>query len=181
MAVFMAAELEFQDLRFEDRNEAVRAYFLRYFYFDISKDELENIAKYSINEHKITFDTTQTKAERQFRRLITNCIRNDLKTLKGTKAVYISQPPIIGSLRFGLVDRDTSCIEVRPITGCNLNCIYCSIDEGIESNKKIEYIIDKDLLVDEFKYFQFLQSLIKFFFDVHDPVQQPKGKLPSNH
>ena len=142
--------MEFKDIVFEDRQDVIRAYFLRYFYFDIQKKKLNKIAKFSINKSKITFNTTQTKAERQFQRLISKRVLEDLKTLKGNKATYICQPPIIGSLRFGLVDRDTNCIEIRPITGCNLNCIYCSINEGIESSKA-DYIVAKDVIVSEFK------------------------------
>jgi hypothetical protein len=146
----MGAELEFQDLVFEYRNNAIRAYFMKYFYFDIEASELLKIADFALNAHKITFNTTQAKAERQFNRLISRMIAEKLKTLKGNSAVYIHNPPIVGSLRFGLVDRDSNVIEVRPITGCNLNCIYCSIDEGIESSRT-DYIVDRDLLVSEFK------------------------------
>jgi len=146
----MGAVLGFRDLVFEDKEDFIRVYFLKYFYFDMPKQELEKIADFSIDKNKIMFDTIQIKAERQFNRLISKHIDNDLKTIKGTRAKYIYKPPIIGSLRFGLVDRDTNCIEIRPVTGCNLNCIYCSIDEGIESNRT-DYIIDKNLLVSEFK------------------------------
>ena len=145
----MGAELEFQDLSFEARNNAVRAYFMRYFYFEVNNTELEKIARFSIEKHKISFETTQAKAERQFKRLI-SAKMPDLRTLKGNSAVYVHQLPIIGSLRFGLVDRDSNIIEVRPITGCNLNCIYCSIDEGMGSCKT-DYVVDKDLLVSEFR------------------------------
>jgi uncharacterized Fe-S cluster-containing radical SAM superfamily enzyme len=146
----MGAILEFQDLMFEHHSDCIRAYFLKYFYFDLPLVELEKIADFKVNGHQITFETSQIKAERQFNRLISIYIKEHLKSLKGSRAVYFHQPPIIGSLRFGLIDRDTNCIEIRPITGCNLNCIYCSVDEGIQS-KKIEYLIDKDLLVSEFK------------------------------
>ncbi|MFB6216441.1 MAG: radical SAM protein, partial [Candidatus Aenigmatarchaeota archaeon] len=44
--------------------------------------------------------------------------------------VYINQGseiPLLGHIAFGLIDRGTNLIQVRPITGCNLKCIYCSV------------------------------------------------------
>ena len=147
----MGAKLEFKDISFSQQDGLIRVYFLKNFYFDINVNELEEIAKFTIiNSQAIEFDTTQAKAERQFQRLLAKNIENNLKSLKGNRAFYVHSLPLIGSLRFGLLDRDTNLIEVRPITGCNLNCIYCSIDEGIES-EKIDYVVDKDLLVTEFK------------------------------
>jgi hypothetical protein len=147
----MGAVLEFNDISFAEDKGKIRVYFLRNFYFDIDASELNEIAKFSIKSaNAIEFEAAQAKAERQFQRLLAKHIENSLKSLKGNRAFYIRQPPILGSLRFGLLDRDTNLIEVRPITGCNLNCIYCSIDEGIES-EKIDYVADKDLLVSEFR------------------------------
>jgi uncharacterized Fe-S cluster-containing radical SAM superfamily enzyme len=146
----MAAELSFQDLYFEENKDKLKVYFLKYFYFEIPNSELQKISEFTVKDSTISFETTQNKAERLFNRLISQYIESELKTLKGTKAVYIYKPPVVGSLRFGLVDRDTNLIEVRPITGCNLNCIYCSVGEGIESDK-IDYVVSKDLLISEFK------------------------------
>ena len=39
-----------------------------------------------------------------------------------------------------------------PITyKCNLDCVYCSIDEGASSGKKTDFLIEKDYLVEEIK------------------------------
>jgi uncharacterized protein len=38
--------------------------------------------------------------------------------------------PLIGSLYFGIIDRGTSLLQVRPSCGCNLNCPFCSVDAG---------------------------------------------------
>ncbi len=82
------------------------------------------------------------------------------KGLKGLRniitnnpAIYVHQNsgiPLIGNVSFGLIYRNTSLIEIKPITGCNLNCIYCSVGEGINS-KKTDFVIEKDYLVEEFK------------------------------
>ncbi|MFX1453638.1 MAG: hypothetical protein ACFFCM_22600, partial [Promethearchaeota archaeon] len=49
------------------------------------------------------------------------------------KLIYItkeSRIPLIGSIYFGIIDRNTNLIQVRPLTGCLLNCPFCSVDEG---------------------------------------------------
>ena len=38
--------------------------------------------------------------------------------------------PLVGSLYFGVIDRGTSLLQVRPSCGCNLNCPFCSVDAG---------------------------------------------------
>lgn len=67
--------------------------------------------------------------------------------------VYVtreSEIPLIGHTAFGLIDRGTNLIQVRPITGCNLNCIFCSVDEGHTQTRQTDYIVDTDYLVEEF-------------------------------
>ncbi|HIQ02832.1 MAG TPA: radical SAM protein [Desulfurococcales archaeon] len=60
--------------------------------------------------------------------------------------------PLIGAIAFGLIDRGTNVIQVRPISLCVLNCIFCSTDAGPKSRyRQAEYIIDLDLLVEWFK------------------------------
>ena len=67
---------------------------------------------------------------------------------------YISKEsglPIIGHNAFGLIDRGTNLIQVRPITGCNLNCIFCSVDEGMSRTRVTDYFVDVDYLLNEFE------------------------------
>ncbi len=69
--------------------------------------------------------------------------------------IYITKQsgiPLLGHAAFGLIDRGTNLIQVRPITGCNLNCIFCSVDEGRKSKTKAnDFIIEPDYLIEEFK------------------------------
>ncbi len=58
--------------------------------------------------------------------------------------------PLIGVSVFGIIDRGTNLLQVRPISGCPLNCIYCSVDEGPFSKKKNSYEVEVDYLVSEF-------------------------------
>jgi len=69
--------------------------------------------------------------------------------------VYITREsgiPLLGHAAFGLIDRGTNLIQVRPITGCNLSCIFCSVDEGRKSKTRItDYIVEPSYLVEEFR------------------------------
>jgi uncharacterized Fe-S cluster-containing radical SAM superfamily enzyme len=57
--------------------------------------------------------------------------------------------PLLGSLYFGVVDRGTSLLQVRPSCGCNLNCPFCSVDAGPASTTRAaDYEVDRTYLVD---------------------------------
>jgi uncharacterized protein len=71
----------------------------------------------------------------------------------GRELIYVTREsgiPLIGHTAFGLVDRGTNLIQVRPVSGCNLNCIFCSVDEGHTKTRKTDFIVDTDYLVEEF-------------------------------
>ena len=70
------------------------------------------------------------------------------------KLYYISREsniPLIGHNAFGIIDRGTNLLQIRPITGCNLNCIFCSVDEGISKTRVTDYIVDIDYIVEKFE------------------------------
>jgi|Deesub1362B_J571_1020462.scaffolds.fasta_scaffold11881_2 hypothetical protein len=57
--------------------------------------------------------------------------------------------PLMGSSAFGVIDRGTNLIQIRPVCGCNLRCIYCSVDEGKYSRTRAtDYVVDPDYLLD---------------------------------
>lgn len=57
--------------------------------------------------------------------------------------------PLLGSIYFGVVDRGTSLLQVRPGCGCNLNCPFCSVDAGPESTTRAaSYEVEREYLVD---------------------------------
>ncbi|MCD6573787.1 MAG: radical SAM protein [Thermoplasmata archaeon] len=80
--------------------------------------------------------------------------KNIYNALTGRRLYYISKEsniPLIGHSAFGIIDRGTNLLQVRPITGCNLNCIFCSVDEGISRTRVTDYIVDLDYLLEEFE------------------------------
>jgi hypothetical protein len=55
--------------------------------------------------------------------------------------------PLIGSVAFGIIDRGTSLLQVRPSCSCNLNCPFCSVDAGPCSRTRVtEYRVDREYL-----------------------------------
>jgi hypothetical protein len=144
------AILTFKDLAFDEADDKIEITFLRLFHCFVHKSQLEKIGKFRIKEHSIEFSKS-VDAEQKFSNLL-NVAFEDLKNkINGKRAVYVhkhSGIPLIGHIAFGLIDRNTNIIELRPISTCNLNCIYCSVDA---EKRQIEFIVEKDYLVDEFR------------------------------
>lgn len=89
-------------------------------------------------------------------RIISQTLPYTLKhKFTGRKLIYItenSEIPLIGSIYFGIIDRGTNLLQVRPITGCLLNCPFCSVDEGKRSKTRhLDYIISVPYLIEETK------------------------------
>ncbi|MDD1653142.1 MAG: radical SAM protein [Methanomicrobiales archaeon] len=57
--------------------------------------------------------------------------------------------PLVGSVAFGIIDRGTSLLQVRPSSSCNLDCPFCSVDAGPSSRTRVTgYRVDREYLVD---------------------------------
>lgn len=86
--------------------------------------------------------------------------------------------PLLGSVGFGLIDRGTNVVQVRPTSICPLSCVFCSTDAGPRSRRRLtEYMVELDYLVEEFR------RLVRFkgcrFIEAHidtvgDPLTYPK-------
>lgn len=52
--------------------------------------------------------------------------------------------PLIGHIAFGIILRpNSSLIQVRPTTICNMNCVFCSTDGGpFSTSHRTHYIVD---------------------------------------
>ena len=59
--------------------------------------------------------------------------------------------PLIGLNFLGILDKGSEILEIKPITGCNAGCNFCSVNEGFGTNKEIDFVVDKDYLVNETK------------------------------
>ena len=66
--------------------------------------------------------------------------------------IYISREsdiPLVGCLYFGVVDRGSNLLQIRPSCGCNLSCPFCSVDAGPNSRTRInDYQVELDYLME---------------------------------
>jgi len=122
------AILKFEDIKFSKSENGARGFFLQQFYFDIEKSELDRLGKWKLKSDALEIEGPDN-IKKQFNFLLEQKLK-ELKSVQGKDAIYVYEGllPLIGSLYFGIIDRNTNIIEIRPQTGCNLNCIFCSID-----------------------------------------------------
>jgi len=148
--------ISFDEMQFSEEKTRIKCIFQDFFVFYIEKADL-TLGRYEVQEKAIIFkDAPETKAKNKLNRLFDQGFEH-MTSIYGRKGVYIhSGIPLIGTQYFGLVDRGSSIIELRPITGCNLNCIYCSVDEGLAGRKTTDFFVEKDYMVSE------LRKLVEF-------------------
>lgn len=151
----MPARLDFTNLQFEEKKDIVAVRLMNLFEFGIGKDGLKKISSFKIQKNSISFEgISQKEAEKKFSNLVAKNIINLKNRLTGRKAVYIhknSGIPLIGTLYFGIVDKGSDMIEVKPLTGCNIDCIFCSVGEGFHSRKEADYVVEDDYIAEELK------------------------------
>ncbi|MFH1590631.1 MAG: radical SAM protein [archaeon] len=148
------AMLHFEDIRFVDSRDEIVVRLYRSFEFSIPKSEFGGHDMVQVDSGDLVLDMNDRKADSLFSRLLTKYLGSMKSTINDKPAAYIhknSGIPLIGCIYFGLVDRGTNVIEVKPFTGCNLNCIYCSVDEGRMSKCMHNYVVEWEYLVEEFE------------------------------
>ena len=149
------ADLTFSDLSFEKDKEGVKVSFLKVFYSHLPEDDLQDIGEYTIAGKSIHFeDISETKASRKFNNLLSKSFENLRNRMTNKPTVYIHRNlgiPLLGTNYFGIIDRGTNTLEVKPLTSCNISCIFCSVDEGPGSRRRVDYVVEKDYLVEEFR------------------------------
>ncbi len=57
----------------------------------------------------------------------------------------------MGTMYFGILDRNTNILEVRPTTLCNINCTFCSVGAGPKANYKTDFVVEESYLAEEIK------------------------------
>lgn len=142
---------DLEQFDFAEKESAIRIFFLKIFYFDVDKDYFFSKLSARIVDGNIISDLDIEKVQDLFNDIFSDNIDNLTNKISGKNTIYIhknSGVPLIGSGAFGIVDRNTNIIEVKPITGCNLKCIYCSLSEGGEDIEN-EFLIDSDYLFSE--------------------------------
>ncbi|MBI2144849.1 radical SAM protein [Candidatus Woesearchaeota archaeon] len=147
------AKLTFQDLAFRKKNGTMLVEFLGNYQFEVEEAALKRIGRHSLSEHELTFPgVAEDAAKNAFNEILNQGLANLTNTVTKKKTLYIhhySGIPLIGTTSFGIIDRNTNMIEVRPLTGCNMNCVFCSVDEGLASKKTSEVLIEEEYLAAE--------------------------------
>ena len=147
-------KVAFESIRFANAPDGVHGLLHRYFRFHISDKDLQSVGKYEVKDGAIIFDAHEKK-RRRFMQLLADALRNKLIcTITNNPSIYIdsvSGVPLQGSLEFGIIDRGTNLIEIRPMSGCNLQCTYCSVSEGPGGAKVRDFIIQKEYFLSEFE------------------------------
>ena len=163
--------LTFQDLSFieldktsqseKDKPNILRVSLYKYFYKEFERQEIiENIADYTVKSGKIHFKgISEEQAIKKFMRFFGKYKKDIIYSINSHKAIFVDEDlglPLIGLNFLGILDKGSEIIEIKPITGCNADCNFCSVDEGISSRKMVDFVIDKDYLISQ------LNDLLEF-------------------
>lgn len=144
--------ISFQDIKFRQHDpKTVRALFLGRYWFDIEKEKLDNIGPFAIENSGLLFGVDESHAWKRFDPILSEGFTRLIHINYNKPTVYIhanSGIPLVGTNEFGLIDRGSNIIEVKPLTGCNFQCNYCSVDEG-KNSKTHDYIVECDYLIEE--------------------------------
>ncbi|ASJ03146.1 molybdenum cofactor biosynthesis protein MoaA [Thermococcus profundus] len=153
-------EVRFPNSRFEDHGDLVRLIWRDTLYADFEKGEIERAIRrkfrvspeIGVRDGSLVVDTDYEKIEPFLAIYIQNNLGARLRNrYTGRKILYIHEGldiPLLGYNAFGLIDRGTNLIQVRGVSGCNLSCVFCSVDEGPYSRtRKLDYVVDIDYLV----------------------------------
>lgn len=164
--------LSFETLQFNLKKETLQINLLKIFKLEIPLLELNKIAKFKVlDKHSIAFSGVKEKKARiQFMGLFDKYLPKLVNTISKQQASYIhsgSGIPLIGSVSFGIVYRNSSIIEIKPITSCNLSCVYCSVKEGKNSGKR-DIVVEMEYLLEELEK---LLSFVKEKVEIHIGVQ----------
>ncbi|MBU2638457.1 MAG: radical SAM protein [Nanoarchaeota archaeon] len=57
--------------------------------------------------------------------------------------------PLIGCIAFGIIDRGTDLLQVRPVSGCNLKCRFCSVSANNPDIHPTCFSVDVSYLLEE--------------------------------
>ncbi len=91
---------------------------------------------------------------------------------------YETKVPLIGTVAFGIIDRGTNVLQIRPTSLCPLSCIFCSTDAGPKSQRRLsEYIVKLDYIIEVFNEvvkYKGPYKLEAHIDTVGDPISYPR-------
>lgn len=130
----------------------IQGRFMKLYTFSVHPEQLAVLGSYSLEQDgSLTFpDADEVAVHNVMGRIVSvglspEHLRNSISKNPVNFLYRGCGVPIIGSNVFGVVDRGTSLIEVKPITSCNLHCTYCSVGEGGDE-KKYDFVVEAEYL-----------------------------------
>ncbi len=92
--------------------------------------------------------------------------------------ILIRDVPLFGCIAFGIIDRGTNVLQVRPISECPISCIFCSTDAGSHSKRRIsEYMVDLQQLFEAFDWaasYKEIYNIEAHIDTVGEPLMYPR-------
>lgn len=159
ICIVMPTVIHFEDIVFSKANvneetpvKGIKATFMRNYFFHLQDKDLRNIGKYEVKDGDLIFFEREKRVWNKFSFLLDKGFENLQHKVRNKECLYIHENlgiPLLGSNEFGLIDRGSNIIEIKPLTGCNLSCTFCSVDEGV--NNKTDIVVEEEFLVKEFK------------------------------
>ncbi|VVB93802.1 7,8-dihydro-6-hydroxymethylpterin dimethyltransferase [uncultured archaeon] len=98
--------------------------------------------------------------------------------MKKCHNILIRDIPLFGCIAFGIIDRGTNVLQVRPISECPLSCIFCSTDAGSRTGRRIsEYMVDLEQLLQAFEWaasYKEINDIEAHIDTVGEPLMYPQ-------
>jgi uncharacterized Fe-S cluster-containing radical SAM superfamily enzyme len=92
--------------------------------------------------------------------------------------ILIRDIPLFGCIAFGIIDRGTNVLQLRPYSECPLSCVFCSTDAGPHSGRRIsEYMVDLAQLLSAFEWaasYKEIDDIEAHIDTVGEPAMYPK-------
>ncbi len=146
--------LLYEDIVWTETEDGARGSVYKYFFRDFSSAEIEEeLGPYTITDGELHI--REYSEERNARKVVQffRRFKKDLTyKLNGNPAVYVDEDlelPLIGLNFLGILDKGSEILEIKPITNCNADCSFCSVNEGPSSDKEIDFVVDVDYLINE--------------------------------
>ncbi|MFH1316189.1 MAG: radical SAM protein [Candidatus Woesearchaeota archaeon] len=146
--------LKLNDLEFSEKGDKIRVIIYRMFYKEFLKNDLvESIGDFKIKASRLIVGKKDNeRIEKKLMQFIRKFKKDLTYSLNGNRAIYVDEDlgmPMIGLNFLGIVDKGSEMIEVKPITNCNADCNFCSVNEGFSSKKQIDFVVDKEYIMKE--------------------------------
>ncbi|MEM4500169.1 MAG: radical SAM protein [Candidatus Woesearchaeota archaeon] len=153
----MEQEISLDEFKFHFKNDCIKIYLYNYFTTSMPIEDLNSILKKFngilknisngnlIIEAKEIIDPNQFAEFLKFRLNHYFPLKNEIN---GRDAYYVTEPvPLFGILGFGIVDRGTNVVELRPINGCVFDCLHCSVNEEKSNKRKRDFVVDYNYFI----------------------------------